>query len=67
MAFFYFDFNNKDTPLDIVFRSLIEQLTVQSTTITHVLETPFSKYAGTRRSVAQEQLMSAVKTIIGGF
>ncbi|KAF8524185.1 hypothetical protein JB92DRAFT_3109582 [Gautieria morchelliformis] len=35
MAFFYFDFNNKDTLPDVIFRSLIEQLTVQSTTIPH--------------------------------
>jgi hypothetical protein len=67
MAFFYFDFNNKDTPLDVVFRSLIEQLTVQSTTIPHVLEALFSKNVGARRSVAQEELVSTLKTIIGGF
>jgi hypothetical protein len=67
MAYFYFDFTNKDTPPDVVFRSLIEQLTVQSTTIPHVLEALFSKNVGARRSVAQEELMSTLKTIIASF
>jgi hypothetical protein len=67
LAYFYFDFNNKDTPPDVVFRSLIEQLTVQSTTIPHVLEALFSKNVGARRSVAQEELMSTLKTIIASF
>ncbi|KAF8478788.1 hypothetical protein JB92DRAFT_2800863, partial [Gautieria morchelliformis] len=67
MAFFYFDFNNKATLPDVVFRSLIEQLAVQSTTIPHALETLFSKNAGARRSVAQEELMSTLKSIIGSF
>jgi hypothetical protein len=67
VAFFYFDFNNKDTPPDVVCRSLIEQLTVQSTTIPQALETLFSKNAGARRSMTQEELMSTLKTIIGGF
>ncbi|KAF8532006.1 hypothetical protein JB92DRAFT_2781150, partial [Gautieria morchelliformis] len=67
MAFFYFDFNNKDTLPDVVFRSLIKQLTVQSTTIPHTLETLFSKCAGARRSVAQEELMATLKTIAGSF
>jgi hypothetical protein len=67
MAFFYFDFNNKDTPPDVVFRSLIEQLIVQSTTIPHVLETLFSKNSGTRRSMAQEELMTTLKPIIASF
>jgi hypothetical protein len=67
MAFFYFDFNNKDTLPDVVFRSLIEQLTVQSTAIPHVLETLFSNNSGARRPVAQEELMSTLKSIIGSF
>ncbi|KAF8514298.1 hypothetical protein JB92DRAFT_2677115, partial [Gautieria morchelliformis] len=67
MAFFYFDFNDKDSLPDVVFRSLIGQLTVQSTTIPHALETLFSRNAGTRRSVPQEELMSTLKSIIGGF
>jgi hypothetical protein len=67
MAYFYFDFNNKDTLPDVVLRSLIEQLTVQSTTIPHALETLFFKNAGARRSVAQEELMSTLRTIIDSF
>ncbi|KAF8514292.1 hypothetical protein JB92DRAFT_2677808, partial [Gautieria morchelliformis] len=67
MAFFYFDFNDKDTLPDVVFRSLIEQLTSQSTTVPDALETLFSRNAGARRSVAQEELMSTLKSIIGSF
>ncbi|KAF8532433.1 hypothetical protein JB92DRAFT_3103899 [Gautieria morchelliformis] len=58
MAFFDLDFNNKATLPDIVFRSLIEQFTKQSTTIPQIMETLFSKNAGARRSLAQEDLMS---------
>jgi hypothetical protein len=67
MAFFYFDFKNKDTLPDVVLRSLIEQLSVQTKTIPHVLETLFSKNASARRSLAQEELMSTLKTIIASF
>ena len=65
MAFFYFDFNNKDTPTDSVLRSLIEQLSLQCETVPNALETLVSKNAGARRSVAQEELMSTLKSIIG--
>jgi hypothetical protein len=67
MAFFYFNFYDKNALPDAVLRSLIEQLTIQSTTIPHVLETLFSKNAGARQSVAQEELMFTLKAIIGGF
>ncbi|KAF8514300.1 hypothetical protein JB92DRAFT_2919988 [Gautieria morchelliformis] len=67
MAFFYFDFNDKESLPDVVVRSLIEQLTVKSMTIPHALDALFSKNAGMRRSVAQEELMSTLKSIIRRF
>ncbi|KAF8483149.1 hypothetical protein JB92DRAFT_2676131, partial [Gautieria morchelliformis] len=67
VAFFYLDFNNKDTPTDAVLRSLIEQLSVQCATIPNALETLVSKHAGAGRSAAQEELMATLKSIIGSF
>jgi hypothetical protein len=66
VAFFYFDFNNEDTTLGVVLRSLIQQLTMQSTTTPHALETLF-KNASPHRMVAYEQLMSTLKAIIASF
>jgi hypothetical protein len=66
-AFFYFEFEEKDTLPDVVIRSLIEQLTVQSTIIPDALESLFAKNAGARRLVAQEDLMDTLKSIIGSF
>jgi hypothetical protein len=63
-AFFYFEFEKKHTLPDVIIRSLIEQLTVQSTIIPDVLESLFTKNAGARRSVAQEDQMETLKSII---
>ncbi|KAF8466287.1 hypothetical protein JB92DRAFT_2022963 [Gautieria morchelliformis] len=69
MAFFYFDFNNKDTPPDAVLRSLIVQLSMQCASTPHALESLFSKneQGHTHQAPSQEDLMSTLKTIIRGF
>ncbi|KAF8527082.1 hypothetical protein JB92DRAFT_1002439 [Gautieria morchelliformis] len=66
MAFFYFDFNNKDTPPDAVLRSLIVQLSAQWASTPHALESLFSE-KGQGGAPGQEDLMSTLKTIISGF
>ncbi|KAF8483141.1 hypothetical protein JB92DRAFT_3101779 [Gautieria morchelliformis] len=66
MAFFYFDFNNKDTPPDAMLQSLIVQLFAQCVSTTHALESLFSK-KGHGGVPGQEDLMSTLKTIISGF
>jgi hypothetical protein len=60
-AFFYFELETKDTLPDVVIRSLIEQLTVQSTIIPDAPDSLFTKNAGARRSVAQEDLRDTLK------
>ncbi|KAF8527686.1 hypothetical protein JB92DRAFT_2865847 [Gautieria morchelliformis] len=69
IAFFYFDFNNKDTFPNPVLRSLIEQLSVQCTSIPSALESLFSKnkQGGVHRDPGQEDLMSTLKMIIRSF
>ncbi|KAF8493152.1 hypothetical protein JB92DRAFT_1208461 [Gautieria morchelliformis] len=69
MAFFYFDFNNKDTPPDAVLRSLIEQLSMQCASNPPCSGSLFSKNEQGHRHQApsQEDLMSTLKTIIRSF
>ncbi|KAF8515200.1 hypothetical protein JB92DRAFT_2915802 [Gautieria morchelliformis] len=69
MAFFYFDFNNKDTLPDAVLRSLIEQLSMQCASTPHALESLFSKneQGHALRAPSHEDLMSTLKTVIGSF
>ncbi|KAF8502492.1 hypothetical protein JB92DRAFT_2794473, partial [Gautieria morchelliformis] len=69
IAFFYFDFTNKDTFSNAVIRSLIKQLSVQCTSIPPALDSLFSKngQAGTNRDPGQEDLMSTFKIIIRSF
>ncbi|KAF8484357.1 hypothetical protein JB92DRAFT_1574797 [Gautieria morchelliformis] len=69
MAFFYFDFNNKDTLPNAVLRSLIKQLSVQCANTPHALESLFStnEQGGAHRDPGQEDLMSTLKTIISSF
>ncbi|KAF8512781.1 hypothetical protein JB92DRAFT_2669017, partial [Gautieria morchelliformis] len=69
MAFFYFDFNNKDTLPDDVLRSLIVQLSAQCVSTPHALESLFSmnEQGGVRRDPRQEDLMSTLKTIVMSF
>ncbi|KAF8511999.1 hypothetical protein JB92DRAFT_3117576 [Gautieria morchelliformis] len=60
IAFLYFDFNNKDILPNAILRSLIEQLSVQCTSIPHTPESLFSKneHAGAHRGTGQEDLMA---------
>ncbi|KAF8523571.1 hypothetical protein JB92DRAFT_2785034, partial [Gautieria morchelliformis] len=69
IAFFYFDFTNKDTLPNAVLRSLIQQLSVQCTSTPHPPESLFSKnkLGGAHRDPGQEDLMSTLNTIIMGF
>ncbi|KAF8515201.1 hypothetical protein JB92DRAFT_2915804 [Gautieria morchelliformis] len=69
MAFFYFDFNHKDTPPDAVLRSLIEQLSMQCVSTPQALESLFSKneQGHTHRAPGQEDLMSTLNSIIGSY
>ncbi|KAF8479974.1 hypothetical protein JB92DRAFT_2679716, partial [Gautieria morchelliformis] len=67
LAFFYFDFNNKDTLPNAVLRSLIEQLSSQCASTPPSLESLFSKNKQARQAPGQEDLMSTLKTIISSF
>jgi hypothetical protein len=69
VAFFYFDFNNKDTLPNSVLRSLIEQFSVQCATIPNALQSLFSKndQGGAHRGPSQEDLMLTLKIIIRSF
>jgi hypothetical protein len=69
MAFFYFDFNNKDTLPDAALRSLIEQFSVQCASMPYALQSLFSKneQGGAHRQPGQEDLMSTLKAIIRSF
>jgi hypothetical protein len=69
IAFFYFEFINKDSLLNSVLRSLIKQLCVQCASPPHALESLFSKceQGGVHRDPDQEELVFTLKTIVGGF
>jgi hypothetical protein len=66
VAFFYFDFNNKNTLPDAVLRSLIEQFSVQCASMPYALQSLFSKNerGGAHRESGQEELMSTLKAIV---
>ena len=69
MAFFYFDFNNKDTLPNAVLRSLIEQFSLQCASIPYALQSLFSRneQGGGHRDPSQEDLISTLKAIVRGF
>jgi hypothetical protein len=69
IAFFYFDFTNKDTLLNAVLLSLIKQLSAQCASTPHALESLFSKckQGGGHRAPCREELDSTLREIIGGF
>jgi hypothetical protein len=69
LAFFYFDFNNKDALPNAVLGSLIEQLSLQCASTPRALESLFSKtkQGGARQAPSQEDLMSTLKKIIRRF
>ncbi|KAF8532232.1 hypothetical protein JB92DRAFT_3103962 [Gautieria morchelliformis] len=68
IAFFYFDFNNKDTLPNAVLRSLIKQLSVCTNTF-HILESlfPQNEHSGAHRDQGQEALMNALKSIVKSY
>ncbi|KAF8522653.1 hypothetical protein JB92DRAFT_3268881, partial [Gautieria morchelliformis] len=68
IAFFYFDFNNKDSLLNVVLRSLIKQLSLRANTF-HALESLFAQneHGGAHRAPDQEELMNTLKSIIKGY
>jgi hypothetical protein len=69
IAFFYFDFTNKDTLLNAVLLSLIKQLSAQCASTPHALESLFSRCeeGGGHRAPGLEELVSTLRAIIGGF
>ncbi|KAF8499924.1 hypothetical protein JB92DRAFT_2677543, partial [Gautieria morchelliformis] len=67
VAFFYFDFNNKDTQPDAVLRSLVVQLSLQCASTPSALAALFSRSADGRRSPSPEELMSTLKVLVEGF
>jgi hypothetical protein len=69
MAFFYFDFHNKDTLPNSVLRSLIKQFSVQCVSVPHALQSLFSKneQGGAHGDPSQEDLMSTLKAIVRSF
>ncbi|KAF8478235.1 hypothetical protein JB92DRAFT_1856021 [Gautieria morchelliformis] len=69
IAFFYFDFTNKETLPNAVLRSLVEQLSVQCGSTPQALESLFSKneQGDAHLDPGQEDLMSTLKMIIRGF
>jgi hypothetical protein len=69
VAFFYFDFNNKDTLSTAVLRSLIEQISLQCASIPYALQSLFSRneQGSGHRDPSQEDLISTLKEIVRGF
>ncbi|KAF8514686.1 hypothetical protein JB92DRAFT_2811297 [Gautieria morchelliformis] len=68
MAFFYFDFNNKDSLPNAMLRSLIEQLSLQCASTPHALELLYSKNEqGDGQRIPGQHLMSTLKTIVKSF
>ncbi|KAF8507626.1 hypothetical protein JB92DRAFT_3198641, partial [Gautieria morchelliformis] len=64
IAFFYFDFNNKDTLPNVVLRSLIKQLSVRANSF-QVLASLFAR--DEPRALGQEELMNTLKSIVKGY
>jgi hypothetical protein len=67
IAYFYFDYHNKDIQPHSVLRALIDQLSSKCTSIPDGLEKLFSAYADSRRSPSPDELKSTLKSIIGSF
>jgi hypothetical protein len=67
IAYFYFDYHNKDIQPHDVLSALIEQLSSKCTSIPDGLEKLFSVYADSRRSPSPDELKSTLKSIIGSF
>jgi hypothetical protein len=67
IAYFYFEYHNKDIKPHDVLSALIEQLSSKCTSIPDGLEKLFSAYADSRRSPSPEELKSTLKSIIGSF
>ena len=67
IAFFYFDFYDKDTLLPEVLRSPVEQLSLRCTTAYDVLTSLFSQYGEGQRYPSLEDLMTTLKSMIGAF
>lgn len=66
MAYFYFDFQNQNTPRAVL-RSLIKQMSLQSLAIRTALVTLFSGHAEGQESPKDEELMSMLKSAIQSF
>jgi hypothetical protein len=69
IAYFYYDFNNKDALPNAVLRSLIVQLSLRCASAPHALHSLFSQNErdGVHRDPGQEDLMSTLRTIIRSF
>ena len=67
IAFFYFDFYDKDTLLPAVLRSLIKQLSLQCTTAYDALTSLFSQYGEGQQPPPLDELMITLKSMIGAF
>ena len=64
VAYFYFEFHNKDVHPDAILRSLIKQLSLQCASIPDGLGKLFSENARGHRSPTMEELISTLKSII---
>ena len=67
IAYFYFDFQSKDTSLRAVLQSLIKQLSLQCSRIPEVLEKLFTQNANGYQPATLEELTSTIMSIIGDF
>ena len=67
VAYFYFEFHNKNVHPDVILRSLIKQLSLQCASTPDVLENIFSENANGHRSPTSEELISTLKSIIECF
>jgi hypothetical protein len=65
IAFFYFDFTNKDSLLNAVLLSLIKKLSAQCASTPYALESLFSKCK--QGAPGLEELISTLRESIGGF
>ena len=67
IAYFYFDFQNKDARPPAVLRSLIKQFSLQCSTTPDALENLFTEHADGQCSPTLEELTSTAKSIIHSF
>jgi len=66
-AYFYFDFNDTDTRLNGILRSLITQLSLQFGSTPGALEKLFSENTEGHQPATPEKLVSTLKSIVGSF